>query len=75
MLNRLPCFISHCFSFRAVDVWAIGCLITEMLMGEALFPGESDIDQLYHIMMCLGKITHLCFNFRCFPHVFVHVDF
>jgi hypothetical protein len=56
-------------------VWAIGCLITEMLMGEALFPGESDIDQLYHIMMCLGKITHLCFNFRCFPHVFVHVDF
>ncbi|XP_073898094.1 cyclin-dependent kinase-like 2 isoform X2 [Castor canadensis] len=41
---------------KAVDVWAIGCLITEMLMGEALFPGESDIDQLYHIMMCLGNL-------------------
>ncbi|XP_048220462.1 cyclin-dependent kinase-like 2 [Perognathus longimembris pacificus] len=41
---------------KAVDVWAIGCLVTEMLMGEALFPGESDIDQLYHIMTCLGDL-------------------
>nr|XP_019576196.1 PREDICTED: cyclin-dependent kinase-like 2 isoform X1 [Rhinolophus sinicus]XP_019576203.1 PREDICTED: cyclin-dependent kinase-like 2 isoform X1 [Rhinolophus sinicus]XP_019576211.1 PREDICTED: cyclin-dependent kinase-like 2 isoform X1 [Rhinolophus sinicus] len=41
---------------KAVDVWAIGCLVTEMLMGEPLFPGDSDIDQLYHIMMCLGHL-------------------
>ncbi|KAI5936612.1 Cyclin-dependent kinase-like 2 [Manis javanica] len=27
-----------------------------MLMGEPLFPGDSDIDQLYHIMMCLGSL-------------------
>uniref|UniRef100_A0A8C7EI30 Cyclin-dependent kinase-like 2 n=1 Tax=Nothoprocta perdicaria TaxID=30464 RepID=A0A8C7EI30_NOTPE len=30
---------------KAVDVWAIGCLVTEMLTGEPLFPGDSDIDQ------------------------------
>ena len=47
----------------AVDVWAIGCLVTEMLTGEPLFPGDSDIDQLYHIMVCLGKIMHLYFKF------------
>ncbi|KAB0354465.1 hypothetical protein FD755_023003 [Muntiacus reevesi] len=41
---------------KAVDVWAIGCLVTEMLMGEPLFPGDSDIDQLYHIMVCLGNL-------------------
>uniref|UniRef100_A0A8C3YMW4 Cyclin-dependent kinase-like 2 n=1 Tax=Catagonus wagneri TaxID=51154 RepID=A0A8C3YMW4_9CETA len=41
---------------KAVDVWAIGCLVTEMLMGEPLFPGESDIDQLYHITLCLGNL-------------------
>ncbi|XP_077773697.1 cyclin-dependent kinase-like 2 isoform X2 [Podarcis muralis] len=41
---------------KAVDVWAIGCLVTEMLTGEALFPGDSDIDQLYHIMKCLGNL-------------------
>lgn len=36
-------------------MWAIGALITEMLTGEPLFPGDSDIDQLYHITKCLGK--------------------
>ncbi|XP_009564448.2 cyclin-dependent kinase-like 2 [Cuculus canorus] len=41
---------------KAVDVWAIGCLITEMLTGQALFPGDSDIDQLYHITRCLGNL-------------------
>ncbi|XP_060071792.1 cyclin-dependent kinase-like 4 [Ylistrum balloti] len=42
---------------RAVDVWAIGCLLAEMLTGEPLFPGESDIDQLYHIVKCFGNLT------------------
>ncbi|XP_078533591.1 cyclin-dependent kinase-like 2 [Lissotriton helveticus] len=42
---------------KAVDLWAIGCLVTEMLTGEPLFPGDSDIDQLYHIMKCLGNLT------------------
>ncbi|XP_023782234.1 cyclin-dependent kinase-like 2 [Cyanistes caeruleus] len=41
---------------RPVDVWAIGSLITEMLTGEALFPGDSDIDQLFHITKCLGNL-------------------
>ncbi|KAM6401177.1 cyclin-dependent kinase-like 2 isoform 2-T2 [Pluvialis apricaria] len=41
---------------KAVDVWAIGALITEMLTGEPLFPGDSDIDQLYHITKCLGNL-------------------
>lgn len=41
---------------RAVDVWAIGCLLAEMLTGDPLFPGDSDIDQLYHIVRCLGKL-------------------
>ncbi|NWU39338.1 CDKL2 protein, partial [Hylia prasina] len=41
---------------RPVDVWAIGSLITEMLTGEPLFPGDSDIDQLFHITKCLGNL-------------------
>ncbi|NXB85237.1 CDKL2 protein, partial [Vidua chalybeata] len=41
---------------RPVDVWAVGSLITEMLTGEPLFPGDSDIDQLFHITKCLGKL-------------------
>uniref|UniRef100_V9KJA9 Cyclin-dependent kinase-like 2 n=1 Tax=Callorhinchus milii TaxID=7868 RepID=V9KJA9_CALMI len=42
---------------KAVDMWAIGCLVMEMLTGEPLFPGDSDIDQLYHIMKCFGSLT------------------
>ncbi|ESO84233.1 hypothetical protein LOTGIDRAFT_108359 [Lottia gigantea] len=41
---------------RAVDLWAIGCLVAEMLTGEPLFPGDSDIDQLYHIVKCFGNL-------------------
>eukprot|EP00039_Didymoeca_costata_P028852 m.22319 g.22319 ORF g.22319 m.22319 type:complete len:498 (+) comp7387_c0_seq2:235-1728(+) len=40
-----------------VDVWAIGCLLAEMLTGDPLFPGDSDVDQLYHIVRCMGKLT------------------
>ena len=37
-----------------VDVWAIGCLFSEMITGEPLFAGDSDIDQLYLIIKTLG---------------------
>ncbi|TGZ75208.1 hypothetical protein CRM22_000518 [Opisthorchis felineus] len=42
---------------RAVDIWAVGCLAAEMLTGNPLFPGDSDIDQLYHIVRCLGNLS------------------
>ena len=39
---------------QPVDVWALGCLFFEMLTADPLFPGDSDIDQLYHIVKCFG---------------------
>ena len=41
---------------KPVDVWAIGCMLPEMASGAPLFPGESDIDQLFHIMRCFGQL-------------------
>lgn len=38
-----------------VDIWAIGCLFAEMMSGDPLFPGESDIDQLFLIVKLIGK--------------------
>ncbi|KAK9887823.1 hypothetical protein WA026_000138 [Henosepilachna vigintioctopunctata] len=38
-----------------VDIWAVGCLFAEMLTGDPLFPGESDIDQLFLIVKMMGK--------------------
>lgn len=37
-----------------VDVWSIGCIFAEMATGYALFPGRSDIDQLYKIFQRRG---------------------
>ena len=38
-------------------MWAIGCVFCEMIAGEPLFPGDSDIDQIYLIIKCLGKLV------------------
>ncbi|KAJ9585944.1 hypothetical protein L9F63_020401, partial [Diploptera punctata] len=37
-----------------VDVWAIGCVFAELVQGQALWPGKSDVDQLYLIRKSLG---------------------
>ncbi|XXQ37550.1 Cyclin-dependent kinase 2 like protein [Plasmodiophora brassicae] len=42
---------------KPVDIWAVGCMFAEILNGVPLFPGESDLDQLFQIMKCLGKLT------------------
>ena len=39
---------------KPVDIWAAGCIFAEILTGEPLFPGDTDLDQLYRIMKCLG---------------------
>ncbi|KAL3872658.1 hypothetical protein ACJMK2_035873 [Sinanodonta woodiana] len=39
-----------------VDIWAIGCVFAELLTGQALWPGKSDVDQLYLIRKTLGNL-------------------
>ncbi|XP_068803699.1 cyclin-dependent kinase-like 1 isoform X3 [Struthio camelus] len=39
-----------------VDVWAIGCVFAELLSGVPLWPGKSDVDQLYLIRRTLGDL-------------------
>lgn len=40
----------------AVDVWAIGCVFAELMRGTALWPGRSDVDQLYLIRKTIGDL-------------------
>lgn len=42
---------------KEVDFWAIGCIMGELTDGQPLFPGESEIDQLYLIQKMLGPLT------------------
>jgi len=40
-----------------VDIWSAGCIFAEMLAKRPLFPGDSEIDQLFRIFRTLGTPT------------------
>lgn len=37
-----------------IDLWSLGCLLAELLLGRPLFAGRDSIEQLYAIMDVLG---------------------
>ncbi len=42
---------------NSIDVWSVGCVMAELLLGQPLFPGESGVDQLVEIIKVLGTPT------------------
>ncbi|XP_006010583.1 cyclin-dependent kinase 2-like isoform X2 [Latimeria chalumnae] len=65
---RAPEILLGCkYYSTAVDIWSIGCIFAEMITGRPLFPGDSEIDQLFRIFRTLGTpnesvwpgVTHL----------------
>ncbi|KAM3956557.1 cyclin-dependent kinase 20-like [Aphomia sociella] len=45
------------FYSEKVDLWAVGCIIAEMITKQPLFAGESDIEQLAIVLQHLGTPT------------------
>ena len=41
---------------KEVDIWAIGCIMGELMDGQPLFPGDSEVDQLFVIQKVLGPL-------------------
>jgi cyclin-dependent kinase len=41
----------------AVDMWSVACIFAEMVSGKPLFPGDSEIDQLFRVFRVLGTPT------------------
>ena len=39
---------------KGVDVWAVGCILAEMIVGKPLFPGTSTLDQLERVLEVTG---------------------
>jgi len=40
-----------------VDIWAIGCIFSEMMEKKALFRGDCEIDQIFKIFQLYGTPT------------------
>ena len=40
-----------------MDMWAVGCIMGEMIDGQPMFPGENELDQIYQIKKAFGSLT------------------
>jgi serine/threonine protein kinase len=45
----------------SIDVWSTGCIIAEMMTKKPLFPGDSEVDELFSIFRVLGTPTEEVF--------------
>ena len=50
----MMCYCSLCALYfrytKGVDMWSLGCILGEILLGQPLFPGTSTLNQLEKIM-------------------------
>jgi hypothetical protein len=69
IILTFPSLIIFYFSLLIllVDVWSVGCIIGELYLGKAIFPGLSTINQLTRIMEYTGIMTYLL--------IMTHLDF
>lgn len=52
---RAPEVLLGCTHYTpAVDMWSVACIFAEMVRKQALFPGDSELQQLLHIFKFLG---------------------
>lgn len=47
--------LGSCLYSKAVDIWSVGCILGELLLGKAIFPGKSTINQVELIIQLMGK--------------------
>ena len=45
---------SHTYT-KGVDMWSLGCILGEILMGKPIFPGTSTLNQLDRILSFTGR--------------------
>lgn len=55
---RAPELILGASAYKlSIDMWSFGCVLSELFLGQPIFPGESSIDQLVEIIRVLGTPT------------------
>ncbi|KIH62215.1 hypothetical protein ANCDUO_07503 [Ancylostoma duodenale] len=52
---RAPEILLRSTSYNSpIDIWALGCIMAELYMLRPLFPGTSELDQLFKIVTIMG---------------------
>lgn len=41
---------------KSVDIWALGCIIPELITGNPLFPGKTNLEALAYIIRTFGNM-------------------
>ena len=59
---------SHTYT-KAVDMWSVGCIIGEMLLGKPMFRGKSTLDQIEKVFAMTGMPTKSDISAIDSPHV------
>ena len=53
---RAPELLLHASYYSLfVDIWAFGCILGELFTLQPLFPGRSELDQLFKICLAIGS--------------------
>lgn len=47
-----------------VDMWSVGCIFAEMIMRQPLFPGDSEIDEIFRIFRCVLSFSSFALDKR-----------
>ena len=40
---------------KSIDIWALGCMIPELISGKPLFPGTTNLEALAFVIKTLGN--------------------
>lgn len=43
-----------------IDIWAVGCIMAELYTLRPLFPGSSEIDEIFKVCSVLGTPSKVC---------------
>ncbi|KAH9518538.1 Cyclin-Dependent Kinase 7 [Bulinus truncatus] len=61
---------------EGVDIWAVGCIIAELLIRAPFLPGDTDLDQLSRIFQVLGTPAEADWpDMKCLPDYIVFKEY
>lgn len=69
---RAPEVLLHSTTYSSpIDLWAVGCIASEIYTYRPLFPGTTETDQLYKICQILGTPDKVIDTKLCHPRLLV----